>query len=117
MKKVSFILAVVMLLCIPVSAFAADGDADRILTNNITFSISNGVANAYVEVLDASHDISVGARILDGKKCIKSWSDRNNGAVIINESVPVKKGRTYTLIVDVFVDGVAKVHEQRIAKS
>lgn len=107
-----------MLLCIPVSAFAAaDGDDDRILTKDIAFSISDGVANAYVEVLDPSYDISVGVRLLDGKRCIHSWSGRKTGAVIINKSVSVKKGRTYTLVVDVFVDGASKVHEQRIATS
>lgn len=115
MKKISFFLAIVMILCIPVTAFADDDD--RILTDRVTFTISNGTANCYVNILSDSRNTSVSVRLLDGSRCINSWSESNKDTFIINKSVPVRKGRTYTLIVDVTVDGVAKAPIQRIAKS
>ncbi len=115
MKKLSFLLAVIMICCIPVSAFAA-GD-DRILTNRVTFSITDGVASYYINIFSDSRDTSVNVRLWDGNNCIDSWSDNQKDTFIINRSIPVKKGRTYTLTVDVTVDGAVKPQIKRSAKS
>lgn len=115
MKKISLFLAIVMILCIPVTAFAADDD--KILTDRVTFTISNGTANCYINILSDTRNTTVSVQLLQEGRCINSWSESNKDTFIMNKSVPVQKGKTYTLIVDVTVQGVAKAHIERIAKS
>lgn len=115
MKKMSLFLVAIIIFCIPVSAYTAEDE--RILTNRVTFSIDNGTANCHVNVLSDSSDTAVTVQLWDGSRCLYSWSESDKSTIIINKSVPVRKGRTYTLTVDITVDGVAKDQVRRTAKS
>lgn len=106
MKKIAVILAVVFAMCITTTAFASE--PERILTNKVTFTIEGTTARCYVLVVSDSPDTKVDVKLWDGKTCLRTWSERKKGSITINENVSVKKGKTYTMTVDITVNGVAK---------
>ena len=115
MKKIAIFLATIIILCIPTTVFASADE--RILTNQVYFTIDGTTAQCYVYVTSDSPDTLVEVNLLDGSKCIGSWSAHHKGPITIDKSVTVRRGRTYTMTVDITVDDVAKPQIRREKRS
>lgn len=107
MKKVAFILAIVMVLSMPlsVSAESRTGYANAILT----FDGNKAVCQAVAYDFDDSVYIEVTMRLIrNGGYVEATWTAAGYGSVTLEERKSVVKGRTYDLVVTAKFDGVIR---------
>lgn len=107
MKKLSLLLAIIMILSIPMTAHGA---TPRILSIMPELSFDGTTANISVAVVGDTMDdeIDVTVKLWYGSSCIQTWTDSDKGYVFIDGTAIVTKGRTYKLTVDVTYNGVTK---------
>ena len=104
MRKVSILLAMILVLSMPLTAFAA--------VNNVriqpVLSFAGTTANCDVTVLgnDSSEHIEVTMKLMNGYYCVASWQAEGYGYVEMEKTALVTKGCTYTLVVEVTIDDV-----------
>ena len=106
MKRLAFILAVTLIVSIPISALAAP----RAMVTNPELTITGTTATCKTTVVgDRTSDfIQVTMKLMYGSSCVASWNGSGNGYVYMSKTATVTAGRTYTLVVEVTVNGVAK---------
>ena len=105
MKKTALLLAIILVLSMPLNVSAAP----RILGINPTLGFTGTTAECEVTVVGnmMSEYIEVTMKLMRGSYCEASWSDSGYGYVYMYEEDTVTKNRTYSLVVEVKVDGVA----------
>lgn len=105
MRKAALILAIILVISMPLTVSAAP----RGLTINPTLAFDGTTANCHVMVVgnDTSEHIEVTMKLMNGYYCVASWYDDGYGYVPMHEDATVTKGCTYTLVVEVIVNGVA----------
>lgn len=106
MKKIAFLLAIVLAISAPLSVSAAT----YILTLNPHLSFNGTTAVCEVTVVGntMSDFIEVDMELMHGATCIASWSAEGYGFVNLERYANVTKGQTYTLVVAVTMNGVSK---------
>lgn len=107
MKKITALLVVVLLLCIPTTVFAAEEATTYLFVNRGSLSIENTTATCTAFVQADSSDTHVVMKLWHGNSCIGTWIDSNKSLILLNETVSVRKGETYTLTIDTTIDGKA----------
>jgi len=107
MKRLSLLLAIVLILGLATTAYATSPRQLNIMPE-ITFS--GTTANCAVAVTGnfATDDIDVVIKLWRGSTCIRTWYDSGEGYVFWDGTATVSKGKTYTLTVDVTINNVSK---------
>ena len=103
LKKQCLILSLllVLVLVIPVQA-----QTPRINTDKATLTFSGTTAYCRVRIsAKLNEDISATIKLWDGSQYIETWQENATSSLSFSESVPVQRGRSYTLTVDYSVAG------------
>lgn len=105
MKKTALLLAIILLISMPLSVSAAS----NALTINPTLGFTGTTAECEVMVVgnNTSELIEVTMKLMRGTYCEASWNSSGYGYVYMYEEENVTKNITYTLVIEVTVNGVA----------
>lgn len=106
MKKIAFLLAIVLVISTPLTVSAAT----YALSIRPQLSFSGTTANCGVTVVGntMSEHIEVEMKLMHGSTCVATWFADSYGYVVMKETTGVTKGQTYELVVAVTVNGVSK---------
>ena len=104
MKKLAFLLVFVLLASIPINAMATA----RVVRAypDLSFIGVTATCKATVYADRASDHIEVNMKLMWGDTCVASWTAHGDGFVTITKTVPVTYGRTYTLVVNTWINGM-----------
>ena len=105
MRKMSLILAVVLLVTtLAVPAMAAQPRAITILP---TITVNGTTATCDVSCVGerTSDELVATMRLYRGSTLIATWVERGNGYIFFTETKTVTSGYTYTLTVDLVING------------
>ena len=106
MKKRALVVALVVVLVVSCMAPLAMARVDSCLPI-LTFSGTK--AHCSVEVIAGSNDsVAVTLRLMHGSIQVASWSASGTRRVVVDETVSVVKGNTYTLVATATINGVTK---------
>lgn len=112
MRKIAFILALIMILSISTTAYAATPDeiSPFVLRIYPQISFDGETATCTVNVYgdNASDSISITMKLWQGNSCIATWSTSGTGYMQFSRSKDVTKGLQYKLTADVMINGVVK---------
>lgn len=105
MRKLALFMAFILVVVTPLSVSAAP----RVLNIFPALSFDGTTAACQVTVAgnNTSEHIEVTMKLMRGTYCEASWSTDGYGYVYMLEYDTVTKGRTYDLVVEVKVNGVA----------
>lgn len=105
MKKRALVVALVVVLVVSCMAPLAMARVDTCLP---ILSFTGTKANCFVEVAAGGSDsVAVTLRLMHGSIQVASWSASGTGRAVVNETVSVVKGNTYTLVASATINGVA----------
>lgn len=104
MRKIAFLLAVILVISAPLTVSAAT----YALTIRPQLSFSGTTANCGVTVVGntMSEHIEVEMKLMRGSICVDSWYADSYGYVVMKETATVTKGQTYEVVVTVTVNDV-----------
>ena len=104
MRKVALLMAIVLIISMPLTVSAAP----RTLGISPLLEFEGTTATCEVEVVgnNTSEHIEVVMKLMDGTSCVKAWMDDGYGYVYMLTYANVTKGKTYTLRIEVTVNGV-----------
>lgn len=104
MRKIAFLLAIILVISAPLSVFAAP----RALTINpvLDFEGTTAFCEATAVGNNTSEYIEVTMKLKWGIFTLETWTASGYGYVYMLEEHSVNKGWTYKLVVEVTVDGV-----------
>ena len=107
MKRIAVLLVLVILVSTPLSVQAA---TPRILSIRPGISFSGNIATCTAPIMgDSSSDrMEAVIKLWRGSSCIETWEASGNGYIFFSETANATKGHTYTLTVDLSVNGVAQ---------
>lgn len=112
MKKTALFLALVLILSIPTTAYAAVPDeiSPFVLRIYPQISFDGGTATCTVTIIgDKTTDsISLTLKLWQGESCIATWNASGTGYMQFSRSIDVLTGLQYKLTADVTFNGVAK---------
>lgn len=99
-------MAIILVVSIPLTVSAAP----RALTINPTLAFDGTTATCEVAVVgnNISEHITVVMKLMHGNTCVKAWMHEDDGYVYMLTYANVTKGQTYTLRIEVTVNGVVK---------
>ena len=105
MRKIAWILAIVLVISMPLTVSATP----RALTISPTIAFDGITAGCDVMVVgnNMSEFIQVTMMLKQGSTTLRTWSSEGYGYVYMCEYTRVLPGYTYTLVVAVSVNGVA----------
>ena len=106
MRKLAILLTIIFVISMPLTVSAATWS----LRVNPQLNISGTTATCKATVIgnNTSEHIEVTMKLMYGSSLIASWSDDGYGYVYMNKTATVTAGRTYKLVVEVNVNGVAQ---------
>lgn len=106
MRKIAFFLAIALLVSIPLSVHAAE--SRTVFIPRLSFS--GTTANCSVDVDgDTIYDyIVVTMKLFQGNNLLKQWSASGSRSVSMSESYKVTKGVSYTLTIEVMINGTSR---------
>ena len=103
MKKRALVVALVVVLVVSCMAPLAMARVDT-WWPSLTFSGTK--ANCYVEVIAGKNDsVAVTLRLMHGSIQVASWYASGTGSAVIDQTVSVVKGNTYTLVATATING------------
>lgn len=106
MRKLSFILVLILVMSIPLQAYAVES---RYMWVGPKLTFSGTTANCEVEFVgnNVSDYIVVTLKLFNGNNLVKQWSRAGSATVSLSSSCTVTKGVTYTLTCEVMVNGTS----------
>lgn len=104
MRKIAFILAILLVLTIPTYADADISKAIRIVPG-LSFSGTTATCTVKVEADSSSHPVSATVKLWQGNDCIATWNPSGTGSLNFSGTKTVTSGLQYTLTVDATVNG------------
>lgn len=105
MKKLAIILVILLVISMPLQAYAAT----RVARVSPKLSISGTTAICVATVMGntSTDHLKVNMKLVLGNRHIAVWSNEGYGSVNLSGTASVNTGRTYRLIVEVIENGVA----------
>ena len=106
MKKVTILVAIILVISLPLTAVAAP----RAFGIMPTLNFNGTTATCEVDVTGNNifEYLQVEMKLMRGSYCVASWSQNGYGQVYMSESASVTKGYTYELVVTVTANNVVK---------
>ena len=108
MKKRVFVLSVLFLLLLTLSAQAAEVRVVRIKPE-LYFSDTTATCSVSCKADNARDTVEATLTLYQGETYVDSWSNSGTGRVFISGSCDVESGKTYKLVVDYSINGVAQL--------
>ena len=110
MRKIALLLALVLLFSVPLSAQAA---TPRTIPVRSYISYSGNVATCKVRITSnfGSDQLEATIKLWRGSSCIATWNESGTGYINFSETATITPGKTHTLTVDLWVNGVAQERE------
>ena len=107
MRKLAFVLAIILALSTPTSVLAA---SERYGTNEYSLSISGTTATCSVEIIskNATDEIDISVSLYRDNMCVNTWVAEGTGSVYFNKTHPAASGYTYRMTVYYKINGVAQ---------
>lgn len=112
MRKMALFLALILILSVPTTAYAAVPEeispfALKIMPN---LHFEDEVAHCTTTVIgdNMSDSISVTMKLWKGNVCYATWTTSGNGYLQFTRTKPVTAGTQYKLTVDVTINGIKK---------
>ena len=110
MKKTALLLAIILVLCLPLSVQAAMPEEVHPLALKIfpglSFDGTTAKCSATVIADNMNDNITVTMKLWKGASCLATWSSSGNGYVNLLYLKVVALGVRYKLTVDVTINGV-----------
>ncbi len=106
MRKTAFLLALLMILAIPVSAQADTMRASQIYPV-LYFNGTTATCGVSVYGKTAEDAITATVKLWDGGTCLETWYPSGTGSLNFSGAKTVTSGRQYKLTVDATINGVA----------
>ena len=105
MKKLAFVLAIILVVSMPLTVSAAP----RTNAVNLDLIFTATTAKCNVEVIGNYSDdyIEVTMKLMQGSMCYGSWSDSGYAYVYMYEEANITQNYVYTLVAEVKINGVA----------
>lgn len=104
MKKLAFLLAFVLVISMPVHAFATP--RATITSPKLSFSGTTATCKVTIVGNNTSEYIQATMKLMNGTTCIATWNASGYGYVTMTKTATVTKNRSYTLVLDVSINGV-----------
>ena len=104
MRKLSLLLAVVLVISMPLTAFAAVRNID--IEPELSFNGTTANCNLVVLGNNASEHIEVTMKLMNGYYCVASWQAEGYGYLQMQKTALVTKGCTYTLVIEITINDV-----------
>lgn len=105
MKKLALLMAIILVISMPLTVSATPRALS--IRPSLTFEGTTATCHVLVVGNNTSEHIEVTMKLMYGNSCVASWSDDGYGYVLMEENATVTKGRTYNLVVEVTINGVA----------
>lgn len=106
MRKIAFVLAIILVLSLPLSVQAAQPRAISIVPRiNVNGSTATCTVTAVAD--NISEHLEATIKLYRGSTLIATWYEDGYGYINFKETKTVLSGYTYKLTVDLTVDGVA----------
>ena len=104
MRTTAFILAIVLVLTVPLTAFATPRATN--VTPALTFKGTTASCQATVVGNSTSEYITVTMRLWRGNRLLETWTADGYGYVLMSETRTVAQGKSYRLAVNYTINGV-----------
>ena len=104
MKKIVATILLIALLVVP-TATCANARAIVRITPNVSFATTAVVSTVDIQASAVNDEISAVIRLYQGNTCIATWNASDVGHLNFRSVKVVDKGYTYTLTVDVTING------------
>jgi type 1 fimbria pilin len=106
MKKIAFMLALILIISAPLTVSAAT----YVLTIRPVLSFSGTTATCEVTVVGdyMSDHIEVEMKLMHGSTCLATWYKDGYGYVNLEKTATVVKGETYEIVVAVTMNDVSR---------
>ena len=102
MKKRFFCMSLILVMLLSVSAHAIQS---RSITSVPHLSFDGNNASCVIQMTD---EISATMELRCGSDLIASWNGSGSGILKMTKSAAVKKGKTYTMVVNFSVNGTKR---------
>ena len=108
MKKIALLLVLILVVSAPLSALAVGRMGNEIYGVNLTFNGTTATCKAEV-CPDYENDYSViTMKLYSGNQLLHQWSKSSNGSFELVRTCTVTKGKTYTLTMELMVNGTSR---------
>lgn len=107
MKKRLFSIMLVIAMLFVVNVCATSPRAN-VFDPDITFNGTEAICTVCVTASRITDTIVVAMELRYGNTVIDSWTHSGSGFLQVEETATVQRGKTYTLVVDATINGVAK---------
>lgn len=106
MKKLALLMAIILVISMPLTVSATP----RLLSirPSLTFEGTTAACEVTVVGNNMSEHIEVVMKLMHGTSCVKAWMNDDYGYVYMLAYANVTKGQTYSLVIEVKVNGVAQ---------
>lgn len=108
MKKIALLLVLVLMVSMPLSVLAETSRANELYGVTLTFSGTTANCRATVEIDEPSYYIVVTMKLYHGNQLLKQWSQSRNGSIDLQGTHTVTKGQTYTLTMELMINGTSR---------
>ena len=101
-------MVILLLLSLSVSAQAAELRSIRIKPE-LYFSETTATCSVSLKANNVNDKVEATLTLYQGDNYIDSWSKSGTGRVFISESCEVESGKSYTLVLDYSISGIAQI--------
>lgn len=108
MKKRAFVIAILLLLSLSVSAQAAELRSIRIKPE-LYFSETTATCSVSIKADNANDKIEATLTLYQGNNYVDSWNNSGTGRVFVSGSCEVESGKSYKLVLDYSINGIAQL--------
>lgn len=107
MRKLAFVLAIIIVLSAPTSVCA---ESVMNISKSCTLTISGTTATCAVRIRteNTSDEIDISVSLYRDNMCVNTWVATGNGSVYFNKTHPATSGYTYRMTVYYKINGVAQ---------
>lgn len=106
MKKTALFLAIILVLSAPLTASAATRTES--CKPNLTITGTTATCNVMIAGGNMTDTIHVTMRLMHRSAYIAAWTATGTGYVSLSKTATVSPGNTYTLVVQVTINGVTE---------
>ena len=104
MRKIALCLAIFLVIAMPLTVSAAPRALG--ISPTLAFDGTTAACEVLVTGNNTSEHITVVMKLMHGNTCVKAWMNDDYGCVYMLTYANVTKGQTYTLRIEVSVNGV-----------
>lgn len=108
MKKRAFAVATLLVLLLSVSAQAAGPRSIRIRPE-LYFSGTTATCSVSLKADNANDKVEATLTLYQGNNYVDSWNNSGTGRVFVSGSCEVESGKSYKLVLDYSINGVAQL--------